>query len=134
MGYRSEVALALRKKDYEELLAKASMFEEEDKRLDSLVNFLKFPDELLRDNSGHVVLHWDWIKWYDEGDDPLCTWVMENLPDIYHFVRIGEDNDDTDEHSSSMGYDDEESDDEIESIIGFQRSVYLGPGLVPTKK
>ena len=101
MGYRSEVALALKKEDYEDLKNLAR----KDNRADVL-NFLKSGeiDQLPCPNEARIILHWSWTKWY--GDEVyfiekfLKDLECENEDDncAYELVNIGEDLSDSEQY------------------------------------
>lgn len=88
MGYRSEVAVAIKVNDYEKFMKGNSDIKE----------LLSLAD--ITSNEEIVILHWDWIKWYPEYSD---IQKFNNILDIiadnehpYTFIRIGEDYDDND--------------------------------------
>lgn len=88
MGYRSEVAVAIKVNDYEKFMKGNSDIKE----------LLSLAD--ITSNEEIVILHWDWIKWYPEYSD---IQKFNNILDIiadnehpYAFIRIGEDYDDND--------------------------------------
>ena len=91
MGYRSEVAIALRKNDYEDLknFAKHENREDVTKILEKgEMNKLPCSD------NNYIILYWDWIKWY--GDEiSFIDEFLKNLEDkddeAYEFICIGED-------------------------------------------
>ena len=96
MGYRSDVALCIKKEDYEVLKARAETAEYN--ILDS-VSTIRFDDE---DNV--VAIFWGYVKWYSEYEDVA---VVENLIDELYaadkpftFIRIGEERDDIEERSN----------------------------------
>ena len=95
MGYRSEVAIALRD-DAVRLLA-AVMEHESD--LKGMIESAQSTINESEDDKGGR-LYWDYIKWFDDYkgvaalDLILCT-----IPDEdFHFIRIGEENSDVEEH------------------------------------
>lgn len=91
MGYRSEIAIALRKNDYEDLknFAKHENREDVTKILEKgEMNKLPCSD------NNYIILYWDWIKWY--GDEiSFIDEFLKNLEDkddkAYEFICIGED-------------------------------------------
>ena len=90
MGYRSDVALAITKEDYE-------LLQEFDKENISLRELLEIAE--IKETPYVVVLHWNWIKWYREfpevqAIDEFMALISER-GSSYKFVRIGEDMEDT---------------------------------------
>lgn len=102
MGYYSDAALAVRKRDFDRMLIRAK--QEPD------------PDELLRfltrnadhyaggdpdDPESPVVLYWSFIKWYEEFPDIRYVedWMAGKYGDGFGFafIRIGEGDDDVEE-------------------------------------
>lgn len=87
MGYRNDVAIAMRVKDYDAFSDKAlaSKFSED------IINLLG--SAIIRKRANYVIFQWECIKW-----DPLFEgaekWIEDNLPPIHKFVRIGQDYDD----------------------------------------
>lgn len=87
MGYRSEVAFAIKKdkfRDFKHKLAEA----------------IQDCDEVYKTDNG-VVFTWSWAKWYEDYEEVIAvSEVMdecEDLPgghELYGFVRIGENSDD----------------------------------------
>jgi hypothetical protein len=93
MGYRSEVALTMKKEDVLELLKQAMAQSDNG----SAQNFLCY-DKILDHQNGYASLYWDWVKWYE--DYPEIAFVTQFYNDIVEkgndvsFKRIGEDNND----------------------------------------
>ena len=91
MGYRSEVAIAMQEKDFVNLikLAKENFSTEKDE--ETVADLIRYSDKILKKDDV-VIIHWDWIKWYD--DFPDVSYVMSFIrekADGYAFVEIGED-------------------------------------------
>ncbi len=83
MGYESEVALALREKDYEKLKEQAKKISE------WLYHFVTRPVQMKEVNGTfYAVLHWSNIKWYGEEVDFIETFIQEENP-CRAFARIG---------------------------------------------
>ena len=96
MGYRSEVAIRCQSKAYEK-------FKEVLEKTDA------HPDKLIEKN-GEYLLYFDWWKWYSDFEEVKgIEAVMDELDELddgcnadetyekelgYHFIRLGEDNDD----------------------------------------
>ena len=96
MGYRSEVAIAMKKSDFEELEGRIKLTNKE-----NVLNLLEVRDHFV-DRGDVVIIKWDWIKWYDEFeevdyiDNYLCELREKGHPCSY--VRVGESYDDIDEY------------------------------------
>jgi hypothetical protein len=109
MGYRSEVAIAMRKEDYE-------LLKEFDKENKNLIELLEMADK--KEYNGAISLKWEWLKWYPEFSEVqaieefLCKLSDEDKP--YKFIRIGEEYDDI-ETENNWG--DEEKYGEVVSTI-----------------
>ena len=91
MGYRSEVAIAMQEKDFVNLikLAKENFSTEKDE--ETVADLIGYSDKILKKDDV-VIIHWYWIKWYD--DFPDVSYVMSFIrekADGYAFVEIGED-------------------------------------------
>jgi len=89
MGYRSDVAIAMRKEDYE-------LLKEFDKENENLRDLLAVAT--VREKGEAVSLYWEWLKWYDSFSEVeaieefLGKLSDEDKP--YKFIRIGEEWDD----------------------------------------
>ena len=98
MGYRSEVAIAMKKSDFEELEARVKIDNREE-----VANLLEANDNFV-DRGDIIIIRWDWVKWYEEYtdvryiEDYLCELNEQGHP--YSFVRVGESYDDIDERIS----------------------------------
>ena len=90
MGYRSDVAIAIRKEDFE-------LLKEFDKENKNLMELLEIAE--VKESRGVVVIQWDSLKWYLEF--PEVQAIAEFIAELseadkpYRFIRIGEDIDDT---------------------------------------
>ena len=100
MGYRSEVvvkfsdnAVKVVKKFYE---------------LDKLIK------ELIDDSENSTgweqiqALHWDWIKWYEDGDEAIMAFMdmLDQLGDEnYGMIRLGEESDDVGHYGCTDKFD-----------------------------
>lgn len=88
MGYRSDVALTLRKGDVLELIKQA-------KGNETVRPFMCMAHVV--DQSEYVTFYWEWVKWYDDYEEiQFITAFYRNL-DEYSFKRIGEDTSDIEE-------------------------------------
>lgn len=100
MGYRSEVAVAIPKKVYEENRIIAEGFQKEHPdsyKYELLLN----PSKIInKEDSYFTVLYWDYLKWYREFEDvKTITDIIENLDESepYAFLRLGEEAGDIEE-------------------------------------
>ena len=90
MGYRSEVAITMRKDDYDALMWQAS---------DLVKELIKYGE--VKDKGNVVILYWDEVKWYEEYDD--VAFIMDFLDNLrendkpFSFIRLGEDPTDIEE-------------------------------------
>lgn len=94
MGYRSDVAIAMYKKDFEVMCEKAKQHEDSFVYEFVMQGYEQAPQGKPEDE--HVYLYWEWVKWYDgytEVNFIQNFLYEEGVP--YDFVRIGEDHDDT---------------------------------------
>ncbi len=94
MGYRSNVAIAMLKEDYQNMKQQAEKIK--DSQLKEQVLDLLASDKYVQiyQDDTHTVLHYEWIKWYNEGIEKDITWIEDHLPTPNAFIRIGEDEDD----------------------------------------
>ena len=107
MGYRSEVAIVIRNKDFSALVAKSKSECEE--------AYYLLKNEVIRQNDKHTTLHFDYVKWYQ--DDTDVQFIENFIDDISHiFKRIGEDHDDIEERSNDADY-------EMYECVSFVRSL-----------
>lgn len=100
MGYYSDVAIAMKKKDFNEMES-AIYFHILDKKQQKLIkNALRLAEktETERNDEDYLVLRWPYIKW----DSCFCEvkYIKDYLLRVPHhdFVRIGEDYDDVEVH------------------------------------
>lgn len=104
MGYRSEVAVAIKIADYEKFIKGNSDF----KDLISIAD--------ISTNDKIVIIYWDWVKWYSEYEDiQKFESALDCIADNEHpyaFVRLGEDYDDI-EHRVFEGAEEEYLDEYI---------------------
>ena len=82
MGYRSQVALALKKETYH-------------KHEKTLAPHLKDCDNI-HQTEGAYYFYWNDVKWYESYEDvKTITKVIDNLDwEEYAFIRVGDDDDD----------------------------------------
>ena len=124
MGYRSEVALGIREVDYKKLEEKVNSISDE-KLKASVTELLRKDAESSLDKDGkYRILRWSDIKWY-ENFYPEIGWLMNNLPPIYAFIRIGEDTEDIEQKYSVEDPDTGELDDYMYEILGITRDIYV---------
>lgn len=104
MGYKSEVAVAVKTADYEKFIKGNSDFK----------NLMSIAD--ISTNNEIVIIYWDWVKWCPEYEDiqkfESVLGIIADNNHPYTFVRIGEDYDDT-EFITVGGADDEYLDEYI---------------------
>lgn len=90
MSYRSDIAIAMRKEDFELL----KDFDKENKNLMELLEIAE-----VKESRGVAVIKWDSLKWYPEFSEVQAInkflWQLSNEDKPYRFIRIGEDIDDT---------------------------------------
>ena len=92
MGYRSEVKIAMRESDYEEMIARIDYYT--NKEILKYFMELSTVRRVTNEEQKIVIIHWDWVKW----DTYLkeVQYVEEYLGELsanlkpYKFVRIGE--------------------------------------------
>ena len=118
MGYRSDVALAMYKNDYDKLIEFSKQRMDDDNDCVSLYDFItKYVDDIIpkKDNK-IVILCWEWVKWYEEYYHiaTLNEYLADNDID-YTFVRIGEELDDNEEIRAK--------DDDLAWIVNIQRFI-----------
>ena len=118
MGYRSDVALAMYKTDYDKLIEFSKQRMDDDNDCVSLYDFItKYVDDIIpkKDNK-IVILCWKWVKWYEEYYHiaTLNEYLEDNDID-YTFVRIGEELDDNEEIRAK--------DDDLAWIVNIQRFI-----------
>ena len=114
MGYYSDVALAMQKKDYAEMLDKAKLIDVPDVRREVLELLDKQGEKY--ESEEHIVLYWENIKWYPIF--PEIEWIKENKPETYAFLRVGEDMDDV-EYSSGAA----SSEEDMDGLLRLDRSI-----------
>ena len=99
MGYYSDVAIAMQKKDYltlkqaiSSLCSAADLIEAAKKK------------EIQIDKEKYVVLKWQSIKWYNDFEE--ISFIEKFLKKIPHhdFIRIGEEMDDIEEYQGTNHY------------------------------
>lgn len=90
MGYRSDVKLALSKKDY---LDVRNEYEERLVKEECNDDIFDYTDKIeYRNNSNIIIFSWDYMKW-DEYTDESVELLMNLLREAkytYHFIRVGE--------------------------------------------
>lgn len=100
MGYRSEVALCLNPdahKHWQTLLEKAA---QENEHYKIITELLAGTAQMFHDPSGAIAWTWDEVKWYlGTPDIDFMEAFLRTLDcDQYLFIRIGEENEDTEVH------------------------------------
>ena len=74
MGYRSEVAIAMKKSDFEELESRIKMTNKEE-----VAHLLEAHDKFI-DRGDVIIIGWDWVKWYSEYED--VQYIQEYLCEL----------------------------------------------------
>ena len=83
MGYRSEVAVALKSNKY------SSLIEGADLPFDLIKNLIDEAD--IHKKDGGVLLYWDHVKWYYHSVDAFMASLRKIDPEDWIFFEIGED-------------------------------------------
>lgn len=89
MGYRSEVALAIRKSHEKEMIADPN-----------IVKALGWADERI-ETADALLFIWSWIKWYEDYDEVASVMKFLNKIEEYDdflFLRLGEGDEDVETH------------------------------------
>ena len=123
MGYRSEVALGIREVDYKKLEEKVNSISDEKLKASVTELLRKDAESSLDEDGNYHILKWSDIKWYEDFY-PEINWLMNNLPPIYAFIRIGEDTEDIEQKYSTEDPDTGELDDYMYEILGITRDIY----------
>ena len=77
MGYRSEVAVAVKTADYEKFIKGNSDFK----------NLMSIAD--ISTNDEIVIMYWDWVKWYPEYEDiQKFESVLFSVPHLGHILLV----------------------------------------------
>ena len=114
MSYRSQVAIAISKENYEVL----KNFDEGNKNLREFLDVAE-----VKEDNNVVVIRWGYVKWFPEFPEIqaiqefLC--YVSDKNDSYRFIRLGEDIEDT-EIETNYG---EEDDDDIVDAIQIYRDI-----------
>ena len=98
MGYRSDVGLCLTKTGVEKLHTRLAALEPKEKKTQDITSLLtSYCDRHEENESGARVWFWGNVKWYwDYHDVDFVEDVIRGLDDEdYYFIRVGEQNDDT---------------------------------------
>lgn len=113
MGYRSSMAIAIRKKDikqYISTLPKISL----DLITEAKVTY----------KGNHIIFQWSGEEWDERREDIKA--LKNNLPDIYCFIRIGEDFNDIEFNYNDIDFRTEEQDREIAfGVMGINRNIVV---------
>lgn len=99
MGYYSDVAIAVQKKDYIKLKQAISS-------LCSAADLIEAAQktEIQIDKEKYVVLKWQSIKWYNDFEEiSLIEKFLKKIPH-HDFIRIGEEMDDIEEYQVTYHY------------------------------
>ena len=91
MGYRSEVSITIKNEDFMGMLPMAKAFGQE--LFDEVRDLLSFAQSI-RQTDEYTIIYFDWVKWYEDYPDvQFVEWFIGEIP--HHFIRVGEDYDDT---------------------------------------
>ncbi len=118
MGYRSEVKIAMKLSDYEEMMARLDYYTNKEE----IECFMSMSEvrNVISEGQKVVIIHWDWVKWYTEYKE--VQYIEEYLGELsanlkpYKFVRIGEESTDV-EVSDSWGEDGDDCCDIIRAEV-----------------
>lgn len=106
MGYYSDVAMAMKKKDYAKLRqAISSLFSDAElKNVSRNLIEAAQKTEIKIDKEKYVVLKWQSIKWYNDFEE--ISFIEKFLEKIPHhdFIRIGEEMEDIEEYQGTHHY------------------------------
>lgn len=122
MGYRSEVAIVMTNKHYDEFMELADKIE--DAELKKNVHDLLEDASTIKAPDDYTVMHWNWVKWYD-GIYPEVTWIENNLIAPYGKVRIGEESGDIETDFQTINTETGEEDYELNCVISPDSSIYI---------
>lgn len=86
MGYYSEVAICMKKEDYEVLKEKSAKLEYD---MIDIATTTRFDEE---DNT--VAIYWSSVKWYSDFEEVKLIEDFLQTLDTYKFIRLGEDYED----------------------------------------
>lgn len=105
MGYYSEVAIVIRKRDAKRLFTEVAKRPEDDNVRWLVEHCAAKADvnDFDTNPDGVQVLHWEWVKWYDEFEE--VKYIMNFIRSLgdgnYEFMRIGEEDGDC-EHEGNI--------------------------------
>ncbi|MBR1695541.1 MAG: hypothetical protein IJ709_09110 [Selenomonas sp.] len=122
MGYRSEVAIVMSNKHYDEFMELADKIE--DAKLKENVHDLLEDAGTIKVPGDYTVMHWNWVKWYND-IYPEVTWIEHNLIAPYGKVRIGEESDDIETDFKAINAETDEADYELGCVISPDSSIYI---------
>ncbi len=106
MGYYSDVAIAVQKKDYFKLKQAMSSLISDTELKNKSLNLIEAAQktEIQIDKEKYVVLKWQSIKWYNDFEE--ISFIEKFLKKIprHDFIRIGEEMDDIEEYQGTNHY------------------------------
>ena len=122
MGYRSEVAIVMTNKHYDEFMELTDKIENTElkKNVHDLLDCAK----TIKVFNEYTVLYWEWIKWYND-IYPEVAWVENNLIAPYGKVRIGEESNDIETDYVTINDVTGEEDYELGCVINPNSSIYI---------
>ena len=99
MGYRSEVVV----KFSDNAVKVVKKFYELDKQIKELI------DDSENSTGWEQIqaLHWDWIKWYEDGDEAIAAFIdmLDQLGDEnYGMIRVGDNFDDVEYYGNTCNF------------------------------
>ena len=100
MGYRSEVVV----KFSDNAVKVVKKFYELDKQIKQLIDDSEDSLAWVRLQA----IHWDWIKWYEDDDEAIITFMdmLDQLGDEnYGMIRLGEETDDVGYYGCPCNFD-----------------------------
>lgn len=121
MGYRSEMAIVMTNKHYDEFMDLARKIED-DKLKDQVLDILN-DAEIVKSSDDYTVMYWNSIKWDENYSD--IGWIEEYVIAPYSKVRVGAENGDIEVRTKDNNYDTGEVDYEINFIACPESSIYI---------
>lgn len=122
MNYRSEVAIVMNNKHYDEFMGLVDKIE--DAKLKENVHDLLEDADTIRVPNDYTVLHWNLVKWYND-ISPEVAWIENNLIAPYGKVRIGEKSGDIETDFKTINTETGEEDYELNCVINPDSSIYI---------
>lgn len=121
MNYRSEVAIVMNNKHYDEFMELAGKIE--DAKLKEKVHDLLDDTDTIKAPGNYTVMHWNLVKWNDIY--PEVAWIENNLIAPYGKVRIGENSGDIETDFKTINTETGEENYELNCVISPDSSIYI---------